>query len=200
MAASAAGISRGRLVSLAVLVAFLLGATWVVGAFRVARAVGRCLAGEGSVWADDECRHMMTYPFAVAVISLLLMLSLCCREAQAEAKVREDAILVRELGFLVAPESHHLRECNATAVVAIVIYMHCVLIMALGFVVRYAGIRRLLHDAADKGAYALAKAGTIMANVGCVTFWIECCCLIIPYMVLRFRRFVRENWVRVPSN
>ncbi|KAL6900829.1 hypothetical protein ACP4OV_005505 [Aristida adscensionis] len=179
MAAAAAaarrGISRGRLVSLAVSVALVLAACWAGLAFHIAEAAGRCLAAEGSVWADDGCRHLMAYPPAVAVVSLLLMLALCLREARAEAKVREaklageglrDAVFVRELGFAVGPETHHLREASAMAVIAIgVIYLFSFVVMILGLVVQIAGSRRLQRDKADKGGLAMVDAGAIITNV-----------------------------------
>ena len=90
--ARAVGIPRGWLPALAALVALLLGATWVMVAAHIAVAVGRCLAAEGGpapAWAEDKCRHLMTYPPAVAVVSLALTLVLCVREARAESKVRK---------------------------------------------------------------------------------------------------------------
>ncbi|KAL6598571.1 hypothetical protein ACP70R_046270 [Stipagrostis hirtigluma subsp. patula] len=99
-AAAKVGIPRGRLVLLAVSVAFLLATSWVGLAFHIAEPVGRCLAAEGSAWDDDGCSHTMTFPSGVAVVSLLLMLALCRREAQAEAKVHKaggDLLLVCNL-------------------------------------------------------------------------------------------------------
>ncbi|PUZ51446.1 hypothetical protein GQ55_6G187400 [Panicum hallii var. hallii] len=88
--ARSVGIPRGWLAALAALVALLLGATWVMVAAHIAGAVGRCLAAEGGpAWAEDKCRHLMTYPPAVAVVSLALTLVLCVREARAESKVRK---------------------------------------------------------------------------------------------------------------
>jgi len=86
--ARAVGIPRGWLAALAALVA-----TWVMVAAHIAVAVGRCLAAEGGgpapAWAEDNCCHLMTYPPAVAVVSLALTLVLCVREARAESKVRK---------------------------------------------------------------------------------------------------------------
>ena len=93
--ARAVGIPRGWLAALAALVALLLGATWVMVAAHIAVAVGRCLAAEGGgpgpapAWAEDKCRHLMTYPPAVAAVSLAVTLVLCVREARAESKVRK---------------------------------------------------------------------------------------------------------------
>jgi len=90
--ARAVGIPRGWLPALAALVALLLGATWVMVAAHIAAAVGRCLAAEGGpapAWAEDKCRHLMTYPPAVAAVSLAVTLVLCVREARAESKVRK---------------------------------------------------------------------------------------------------------------
>jgi len=93
--ARAVGIPRGWLPALAALVALLLGATWVMVAAHIAATVGRCLAAEGGgpgpapAWAEDNCCHLMTYPPAVAVVSLALTLVLCVREARAESKVRK---------------------------------------------------------------------------------------------------------------
>ncbi|KAL6661484.1 hypothetical protein ACP70R_000868 [Stipagrostis hirtigluma subsp. patula] len=196
MAAAAAkvGIPRGRLVFLAVSVTFLLVASWVGLAFHIAEPVGRCLAAEGSAWDDDGCSHTMTFPSGVAVVSLLLMLALCRREAQAEAKVRKAG--GESQGFAIGLESRYLRESDTLAVVAmVVIYMYSFFVMVLGLAIRYGGSRRLLEDQAGKEGHAVVESGTIITNVGCLNFWVECCCLVIPYMMLRLRRFVRANWV-----
>ncbi|KAL6598572.1 hypothetical protein ACP70R_046271 [Stipagrostis hirtigluma subsp. patula] len=200
-AAAKVRIPRGRLVFFAVSVTLLLVASWVGLAFHIAEAVDGCLAVGGSAWAHDGCRHMMTYPPTVAAVSLVLMLSLCRWEAQAEAKVREaedgaqDAIFVPELGFAVGMESRYLLQSDAMAMVAMVgIYMYSFLVMVLGLVIRCAGSSRLAQDQADEKGQTMMKSGTAITNVGCVSFWIECCCLVIPYVMLRLRRFVRVNW------
>jgi hypothetical protein len=87
----AAGIPRRWLASMAVSLAFALGGTWVLVVFKIADATDRCLRLEGSVWADDACLHLMSYPSTIAAVSLLLMLWLWRREVKAEVRSRTRA-------------------------------------------------------------------------------------------------------------
>ncbi|TVU03372.1 hypothetical protein EJB05_51094, partial [Eragrostis curvula] len=74
--AAATGIPRGGDISLVALLALLLVAFWLASFHNVVRSAERCLAVEGSVWGDDECRFSIKCFFTVASVSLTLTLVL----------------------------------------------------------------------------------------------------------------------------
>ncbi|TVU05971.1 hypothetical protein EJB05_49160 [Eragrostis curvula] len=199
MAAAAAAIPRCGLVFLAVFCALLLVSCWVViFASHIGRAVDRCLAAEGSMW-PGECRLIIMFPTAVAVVSLLLTLRFWRREAQYEALVRkafaggEDGRPDPELALELGPERSRLSASDARASEIIYgILACCVLVMLLGVSFRYAGALLLWEGTADKGAAALAELGSIICNVGFFSFAAEFCFLVIPFSMLTSRRLRRE--------
>ncbi|KAL6598568.1 hypothetical protein ACP70R_046267 [Stipagrostis hirtigluma subsp. patula] len=87
VAAAVARIPHGRLVSLAVPCAFLLGMLWLVGAQLIARAVKHCLTVEGSVLDDDECSISLQWPLTAGFMALVASIALPRRDAVVGGQV-----------------------------------------------------------------------------------------------------------------
>ncbi|KAG2583331.1 hypothetical protein PVAP13_6KG139900 [Panicum virgatum] len=82
MAAAAEGTPSGRLVSLAVLAAFLLGALWVASALHVSRSLGRLLAVECSVCSHEECCIAIRWAGTAGFVALACAVALSYGEAE----------------------------------------------------------------------------------------------------------------------
>jgi len=81
-AAAAEGTPSGRLVSLAVLAAFLLGALWVASALHVSRSLGRLLAVKCSVCSHEECCIAIRWAGTAGFVALACAVALSYGEAE----------------------------------------------------------------------------------------------------------------------
>ncbi|KAK3123421.1 hypothetical protein QOZ80_8AG0630570 [Eleusine coracana subsp. coracana] len=195
--AADAGIPRGRVVSLAAVLAFLLGASWMAIFRSILGSADRCLAVEGSVWGDYECRLSIQYISAAVAISLTMMLVLRYGEAAARkgaAGGARDARPDRGLGSASAESEW----AHATAFFNV--YLLCFALIFAGMMQQRAGAQRLLEDPCDEEAASLVKSGRVYTNVGFLAMHVQHCCLAIPYWLLRLMGFLRENCVGSPTD
>uniref|UniRef100_A0A0E0LUV8 Uncharacterized protein n=1 Tax=Oryza punctata TaxID=4537 RepID=A0A0E0LUV8_ORYPU len=212
--AAAARTQLGRRAFVVVGFAFAFGAVWLASAFRIANAVEHCLAVEVHWLADPMCRDTVVFAAPLAVASLILMAAAVRRqvkaEAEAGAQIREAAAVTHDV--LPDPElqpplpapavaldsglERRLLLCGSDEVVMLTIisiYLCCVTFILVGRLLRIFGALFLVYYPGDElGIALLMGVGSGLKNVG--YFWLAVghFFLIIPYAVLRLRRFLNQ--------
>uniref|UniRef100_A0A0E0QJ25 Uncharacterized protein n=1 Tax=Oryza rufipogon TaxID=4529 RepID=A0A0E0QJ25_ORYRU len=216
-AAAATRTQLGRLALVVVGFAFALGAVWLASAFRIASAVDHCLAVKVHWLADPMCRDTVVFAAPLAVASLILMAAAVHRqvkaEAEAGAQIREAAGVTHDV--LPDPElqpplppppqpavalasglERRLLLCGSDEVVMLTIisiYLCCVTFILVGMLLRMFGALFLVYYPGDELEIALLMGvGSGFKNVGYLWLAVGHFFLIIPYAVLRLRRFLNQ--------
>ncbi|EAZ42755.1 hypothetical protein OsJ_27334 [Oryza sativa Japonica Group] len=215
--AAATRTQLGRLALVVVGFAFALGAVWLASAFRIASAVDHCLAVKVHWLADPMCRDTVVFAAPLAVASLILMAAAVHRqvkaEAEAGAQIREAAGVTHDV--LPDPElqpplppppqpavalasglERRLLLCGSDEVVMLTIisiYLCCVTFILVGMLLRMFGALFLVYYPGDELEIALLMGvGSGFKNVGYLWLAVGHFFLIIPYAVLRLRRFLNQ--------
>ncbi|XP_039771127.1 uncharacterized protein LOC120639186 [Panicum virgatum] len=196
MAAAARTPSGRRLVSLAVLAAFLLGALWLASALHVSRSLERFLAVECSVWGHEEsCFVAIRWAGTAGFVALASAVALSYgeaarrREQAGGAKGEDEGPPGRE------PERDRASAVTIHAIALYQIYLMPAVLFIVGKALSYAGARRLVKDPADQEAAHLFHTGSNIHNAAYPALSVVHCCSVIPYMLLRLVWFVRDNCV-----
>ncbi|KAG2583893.1 hypothetical protein PVAP13_6KG249600 [Panicum virgatum] len=144
MAAAARTPSGRRLVSLAVLAAFLLGALWLASALHVSRSLERFLAVECSVWGHEEsCFVAIRWAGTAGFVALASAVALSYgeaarrREQAGGAKGEDEGPPGRE------PERDRASAVTIHAIALYQIYLMPAVLFIVGKALSYAGARLL---------------------------------------------------------
>ncbi|KAF0899116.1 hypothetical protein E2562_013351 [Oryza meyeriana var. granulata] len=212
-----AAVRGGRLASAVVVSVLALGALWLACGFRIARAVDHCAAVKaagGSMWGDAECRDSIKVMTPMAVLSLILMAVAVRLEVKAELAEEADAQICEaaasahdvvlpdpELQQPVitpagpGPGPERLIVCAYDAVVVLMIIslsLYYISVILMGKLLQMVGASILEDYPGDEGIAAVMVAGSIFKNIGYLSLSVWHFCLVVPYAVLRLRRFLKK--------